>query len=215
MQWPFNRRADPVHAWGALALSVAIAGVIATELATLHASEANFRWWWPTNWMAVPLGIFLIGCALLIVPLQRSARQHEPVAGGDISERKAADPAGSPSSEGRSPERSGLAGAFMSVGMSVTSPLPPRADNTHHWNARLTKVLLVIAEELDFEDLDAVRSQANISRRRIRTARALDNAWQSLLERAIDEGRLGGVLEAAADRSPRVAGAVLEYERGL
>src|SRR6266567_8410766 len=71
MRWAFNRRVDPVHAWGALALAVAIAGVIATELATLHASEANFRWWWPTVWMAVPTVIFIVGLILLFVPIQR------------------------------------------------------------------------------------------------------------------------------------------------
>jgi tetratricopeptide (TPR) repeat protein len=61
-----------VHSWGALALAVAIAGVIATELATIHASEANFRWWWPTNWVAVPAIIFVTGLILLAVPLRRS-----------------------------------------------------------------------------------------------------------------------------------------------
>jgi hypothetical protein len=54
-----------------LAFAVAIAGVIATELATLHASEANFPWWWPTDWMAVPAAIFIVGLILLVVPIQR------------------------------------------------------------------------------------------------------------------------------------------------
>ncbi len=71
MRWPFDRRVDPLHAWGALALAVAIAGVIATELATLHASEANFRWWWPTVWMAVPTAVFIVGLILLFVPIRR------------------------------------------------------------------------------------------------------------------------------------------------
>lgn len=69
MRWPFNRRADPVHAWGALTVAVGIAAVIGTDLATLHANEANYRWWWPTNWMAVPAGIFVVGLLLLFVPL--------------------------------------------------------------------------------------------------------------------------------------------------
>ncbi len=61
-----------MHAWGALTLAVGIAGVIATVLATLHANEANFRWWWPTTWMAVPAAIFVVGLLLLVLPLRHS-----------------------------------------------------------------------------------------------------------------------------------------------
>lgn len=74
--------------------------------------------------------------------------------------------------------------------------------------------MIVMAEELDAEDLDAVRSESNVSRRRVRSARALDNAWQALLERAAEEGRLDDVFSAAAARSERVAGAVDAYRRG-
>lgn len=74
----------------------------------------------------------------------------------------------------------------MSPPAEQSRPLP----STVQWNPGLTKVLFIMADELDFEDLDAVRAQANISRRRVRTARTLDNAWQGLLERATDEDRL-------------------------
>src|SRR6516164_4591102 len=73
MRWPFNRRVDPVHPWGALALAVAIASIIDAVLATIHATEVDFRWWWPTNWMAVPSVIFVAGVILLAVPLRRSS----------------------------------------------------------------------------------------------------------------------------------------------
>jgi hypothetical protein len=50
------------------------AGLVAilTVQATLHANSAQFRWWWPTSWMIIPLAIFLVGLALLFVPVQRS-----------------------------------------------------------------------------------------------------------------------------------------------
>ena len=41
-------------------------------LATLHAADARFRWWWPTNWMALPLIIFAAGCLLVTAPVRRS-----------------------------------------------------------------------------------------------------------------------------------------------
>ena len=53
-------------------MAVGIAGVIGTDLATLHANETNFRWWWPTGWMAAPAAIFVVGLLLLFVPLRRS-----------------------------------------------------------------------------------------------------------------------------------------------
>ena len=81
------------------------------------------------------------------------------------------------------------------------------------WDSRLTDLLVVLAENLDSQDLDAVRSQANVSRGRVRAARALDNAWQALLERAADEGRFDDVLNAAAAKSPEVAAAIHSYRR--
>jgi hypothetical protein len=39
----------------------------------IHANEADFRWWWPTNWMIIPLLIAVIGLVLLVVPVRRSA----------------------------------------------------------------------------------------------------------------------------------------------
>jgi NACHT domain-containing protein len=53
-------------------VAVGIAGVIGTDLATLHANETNFRWWWPTGWMVAPAAIFVVGLLLLFVPLRRS-----------------------------------------------------------------------------------------------------------------------------------------------
>ena len=44
-------------------------------LATLHAADSQFRWWWPTNWMAVPSVIFVAGCLLVAVPVRRSPAQ--------------------------------------------------------------------------------------------------------------------------------------------
>lgn len=72
MRWPYDERVEAAHAWGTLAVgSAAIVG-IPTVLAAVHASDLHFSWWWPTNWMAVPLIILVIGLALLVIPLKRS-----------------------------------------------------------------------------------------------------------------------------------------------
>jgi hypothetical protein len=54
---------------------------ILTALATLHAADAQFRWWWPTSWMAAPLAIIGMGCLLIIVPVRRTPGGGEADAG--------------------------------------------------------------------------------------------------------------------------------------
>ena len=51
------------------------AGLIgmAQELAGLNGTQAHFRWWWPTDWMAIPAAILAIGVALLVFPVRRAA----------------------------------------------------------------------------------------------------------------------------------------------
>lgn len=105
MRWPFNRRVDPVHAWGTLTVAVGVAGVIATELATLHASQADFRWWWPTNWMIIPLVIFVGGIALLVVPVRRSPRAPAVTAEPPPAVTVARAPAPVPTVTDMSPQR--------------------------------------------------------------------------------------------------------------
>ena len=72
MRWPYDKRAESAHAWGALGLGAAGAVGISTVLATLHATDPRFRWWWPTDWMALPVCFFLVGIVLLLVPLRQS-----------------------------------------------------------------------------------------------------------------------------------------------
>ena len=71
MRWPFNKRADPTHAWGTIGAAIASAAIVVTALATLHPNP-HFRWWWPTNWMAIPAAILVLGLILLVVPIRRS-----------------------------------------------------------------------------------------------------------------------------------------------
>jgi hypothetical protein len=71
VKWPYTRRIDPAHAWGVVAVGTALLVAIPTILATLHASDSQFLWWWPTDWMVVPLAIFLAGAGLLVVPVRR------------------------------------------------------------------------------------------------------------------------------------------------
>ena len=82
MRWPYNKRADPTYAWGTIGTAVAIAAIIVTALVTLHANNSHFRWWWPTDWMAIPAAILIVGLILLVLPIQRS-----PAVPGTISGR--------------------------------------------------------------------------------------------------------------------------------
>jgi hypothetical protein len=47
---------------------------IPTVLATVHATDSHFRWWWPTDWMSAPVAVILIGLGLAVVPVRRPAR---------------------------------------------------------------------------------------------------------------------------------------------
>jgi|SRR5580700_1518656 hypothetical protein len=71
MRWPYNTRVDTVHAWGTVAAGIAIVGIIVGALATTHGNDPHFRWWWPTNWVIVPVGIVVIGLIMVVMPLRR------------------------------------------------------------------------------------------------------------------------------------------------
>jgi len=72
VRYPF-RRPDPIHGWGMVALGAAGVIGLTQELTALHASSAGhaFRWWWPTNWMAVPVAILVAGVIMLVLPAHR------------------------------------------------------------------------------------------------------------------------------------------------
>lgn len=74
MKWPSEKRVDPAHAWGVVAVGTAGLVAIPTILATLHATDTHFRWWWPTNWMVLPAAIFLVGLGLTVLPVAPYAR---------------------------------------------------------------------------------------------------------------------------------------------
>jgi hypothetical protein len=76
-----------------IAVGTAVLVGIPAVLATLHAADSQFRWWWPTNWMAVPSVIFLAGCLLVAVPVRRSPLP------GDDRVGAAVRPAGRPLDE--------------------------------------------------------------------------------------------------------------------
>jgi hypothetical protein len=72
VKWPYDRRAESAHAWGTIGAGLALlVGILAVQ-ASLHSTDQNFRWWWPTNWMIVPMAILAIGVVLLALPLRRS-----------------------------------------------------------------------------------------------------------------------------------------------
>jgi hypothetical protein len=57
--------------------AIAIAAIVVTALVTLHANDSHFRWWWPTNWMAIPVTMLLIGLIILIFPVRNSSTGRE------------------------------------------------------------------------------------------------------------------------------------------
>lgn len=71
VRWPFDRRVDPAHARGVIAVGTAVLVGIPAVLATLHAANSQFRWWWPTDWMTAPSIIFVGGCLLVAIPVRR------------------------------------------------------------------------------------------------------------------------------------------------
>ena len=71
VKWPYKRRVDAAHAWGVVAVGTAGLVAIPTILATLHATDSHFRWWWPTTWMVLPAAIFLVGLGLTVLPVMR------------------------------------------------------------------------------------------------------------------------------------------------
>lgn len=74
MGWPYDKRADPVHAWGAIAAGIAIAAAIyAARALDPHAAKS---WGWPTNWMIIPLVVIGIGLILLVLPILRARHEH-------------------------------------------------------------------------------------------------------------------------------------------
>jgi hypothetical protein len=66
VRWPYDKRADPIHAWGAIAAGIAIAGVLyAARALNPHTAKS---WLWPTNWMIIPVIVTGVGPDLAAPP---------------------------------------------------------------------------------------------------------------------------------------------------
>ena len=76
MRWPYDKRADPIHAWGTIAAGIATVGALYAARA-LNPRTAK-SWWWPTNWMIIPVIIIGVGLILLALPVRRSRRRTAP-----------------------------------------------------------------------------------------------------------------------------------------
>ena len=73
MRWPYDKRVDPIHAWGAIAAGIAIAGAFyAARALNPHTAKS---WLWPTNWMIIPVIVTGVGLILLFLPVRRSRRE--------------------------------------------------------------------------------------------------------------------------------------------
>jgi hypothetical protein len=67
------RRVSPTNALGVVAIGVAALIGFATYWVTAYPAKGHhaFHWWWPTNWMALPLAIVFVGL-LLLTPARRT-----------------------------------------------------------------------------------------------------------------------------------------------
>ena len=76
MRWPYDKRVDPIHAWGAIAAGIAIAGAFyAARALNPHTAKS---WLWPTNWMIISVIVIGAGLILLFLPVRRSRREAVP-----------------------------------------------------------------------------------------------------------------------------------------
>jgi hypothetical protein len=169
---------------------------------------AGFGTGWSANGLAF---VVAVGLAYIAVPstvLALISWQQQRGAGGVMASSNA--------NRGGPNRPDSLPNSDSGVAISAKAAAPDRTALARpEWSPGLTELLRVISEHLDSEeDLEAVRMQANVSRRRLRTGRVSENAWQFLLDRAMDERLLDDVLAAAADKSPDVAAAVDKYHRG-
>jgi hypothetical protein len=71
-----------VAAWGVVAVGTTGLVAIPAILATVHAADVHFLWWWPTNWMAIPLAVFVTGIMLAVVPIMRAREPATSAAEG-------------------------------------------------------------------------------------------------------------------------------------
>jgi hypothetical protein len=77
MRWPYDERVDSAFAWGVLGSGIGVGGAIVGALTGLHGNDRHFHWWWPTNWMALPAALVLIGLIMVVVPLRRHDQPGE------------------------------------------------------------------------------------------------------------------------------------------
>jgi hypothetical protein len=175
VRWPYDKRADATHAWGALGVGTAMLIGIPTVLATIHATDPHFRWWWPTTWMMLPLVIIAIGLVLLLAPVRRSG-----------VERPALHPQDVPRPADRTDTRP-----------SVLTPKTPGrvAGHTDMVKDRMIyDILLNPAKDLLVRyiyrtaDITMISSQAGLDQGSIAAGGSAVNFWQEVLERACIEG---------------------------
>lgn len=183
-------------------------GVIWTVLATLHATDPHFRWWWPTNWTAVPLAVVALGVMLLLIPIRRSKdRSPGPEAHGVSAGILRA---GSPQAVQAPDVRSGTAAATDAGGgeMVYDIRLNPVKDILEHYVYQTADIRMIAA-------------QAGLELGSIAAEGTAVNYWYAVLERACIEGldKVDAVLDCAMHLLKRTVAeaplraAVGEYRR--
>ena len=83
MKWPYTRRIDATPAWSLVALGGAGILGLPAILVGVHGQEPHFRWWWPTNFMIIPVMVLLSGVFLVLVPVRRAEAKAPAFEPGD------------------------------------------------------------------------------------------------------------------------------------
>jgi hypothetical protein len=175
MRWPYDKRVDATHAWGALGVGTAGVGVIWGVLATLHATDPHFRWWWPTNWTAVPLAIVVVGIVLLLLPIRRSKEQ---------------DPAPQAQRASAAVSHAGFPQVTQAPDVRSEARGPTGAGRGEMvYDIRLNPVKDILVDYIyRSADISMIAGQAGLDLGSISADGTAVNYWQAVLERACIEG---------------------------
>jgi hypothetical protein len=215
MRWPYDKRAESTHAWGALGVGTAAILGIPAVLATIHATDRNFRWWWPSDWMIVPLLIVMIGLTLLIIPVQRSQKNNPSER---ISE-ELMSPAPLAFPQQTEPRDDAV---IKKNNHPIQEEIEFTTEGAMVYDIRLNPVKDILVRYINRSaDIAMISTQAGLDQGAITSDGPAVNYWQAVLERACVEGpnKIRAVLDCSTYHlrhtvaEPQLRAAISRYQQ--
>src|SRR5258708_33488287 len=77
MKWPDAQRVSSGTALTVISLGAGVGIGLMGVFASFQGSRSGYRWWWPTEWMAIPSLLIALGLVLLMVPIRASTPTKE------------------------------------------------------------------------------------------------------------------------------------------